>query len=133
MSENDLFAKMIGIYEDLRLWIGFGHHDDDSVLEGHRKPEFGQLLFYKLTVSLDNYVVRRLHVWWLNEIVTIIKFIECGSKFSKKGRMTTAKFTFDVRVKKVQLLYWRYGQAFLFHFLILDWLNYLEEIMSSIS
>jgi hypothetical protein len=41
----------------------------------------------------------------------------------------TAELAFDVGVQEVELLDWREGQAFLFHFLRCDWVDYLEEFM----
>ncbi len=62
MAENDLLAEMIAVDEDLGLGVSLGDHDDDSILQGHRQPEFRQGLFDELAVALDDHVVGGFHV-----------------------------------------------------------------------
>ena len=62
VAENDLLAEMIAVDEDLGLGVSLGHHDDHSILQGHRQPEFRHGLFDELAVALDDHVVGGLHV-----------------------------------------------------------------------
>lgn len=64
VGEDELLAEVVAVDEDLREGVGFGDHDDDPVLQGHRQPEFGQRLLNKLTTALDNHIIRGLHVCW---------------------------------------------------------------------
>lgn len=64
--------------------------------------------------------------------ITVIKLIEGGAQFAKQSRVPAAELALDVRVEQVQLLDWREGGCFLFHFWVEVGVDYLEELLDLI-